>query len=72
MKFPFQIMSTNRYSTQQGIFLDIKIGNQYKNKNITLHTEQGIEISRLLGQYIYVDSENRAFITGIEQQEFRV
>lgn len=32
-------------------------------------TFQGIEISRLLGQYIYVDSENRAFISGIEQQE---
>ncbi|EFO17712.1 hypothetical protein LOAG_10785 [Loa loa] len=66
-----EIISTNRYSTQQGIFLDIKIGNQYRNKNITICTEQGIEISRLLGQYIYVDSENRAFITGIEQQELR-
>ncbi|EJW80081.1 hypothetical protein WUBG_09012, partial [Wuchereria bancrofti] len=62
-----EIISTNRYSTEQGIFLDIRIGNQYRNKNITIHTEQGIEISRLLGQYIYVDSENRAFITGIEQ-----
>uniref|UniRef100_A0A0R3S325 FERM domain-containing protein n=1 Tax=Elaeophora elaphi TaxID=1147741 RepID=A0A0R3S325_9BILA len=67
-----EIISTNRYSTQQGVFLDIKVGNQYRNRNITICTEQGTEISRLLGQYIYVDSENRAFITGIEQQELRI
>ncbi|VDM92703.1 unnamed protein product [Litomosoides sigmodontis] len=64
-----EITSTNRYSTQHGAFLDIEIGNQCGNKNITICTEQGIEISRLLGQYIYVDSENREFISGIEQQE---
>uniref|UniRef100_A0A915PIB3 FERM domain-containing protein n=1 Tax=Setaria digitata TaxID=48799 RepID=A0A915PIB3_9BILA len=67
-----EILSTNRYTTEEGIFLDIQIGNQQKHKNITIYTEQGIEISRLLGQYIYVDSENRAFITGIEQQELRI
>ncbi|VDN04137.1 unnamed protein product [Thelazia callipaeda] len=67
-----EIMSTNGYSNQQNVFLDIKVGNQHKHKNISVKTEQGIEISRLLGQYIYVDSENRSFITGIEQQELRL
>ncbi|CAG9530057.1 unnamed protein product [Cercopithifilaria johnstoni] len=67
-----EIISTNRYSTKQGVLLDIKIGNQCKNKTLTIYTEQGVEISRLLGQYIYVDSENRAFITGIEQEELRI
>jgi len=31
---------------------------------ITLQTDQNAEISRLLGQYIYVDSQNRGFISG--------
>lgn len=35
----------------------------FKKKNF-----QGGEISRLLGQYIYVDSENRGFIGGTEAE----
>jgi len=45
-------------------FLDMKMGNLLQQRVISLQTDQSAEISRLLGQYIYVDSQNRGFISG--------
>uniref|UniRef100_F1KSK8 Myosin-XV n=1 Tax=Ascaris suum TaxID=6253 RepID=F1KSK8_ASCSU len=63
-----QVLSTNKYSTANGMFLDVKVGNLIDQRTITLDTDKGGEISRLLGQYIYVDSENRGFIGGTEAE----
>jgi len=40
------------------------MGNLLQQRVISLQTDQSAEISRLLGQYIYVDSQNRGFISG--------
>ncbi|VDK50808.1 unnamed protein product [Anisakis simplex] len=62
-----QVLSTNNYETEDGsMYLDIKVGTTINQRTITLNTDKGAEISRLLGQYIYVDSENLGFINGGE------
>ncbi len=66
-----------------GHFLDIKVGSLLQQRVITLHTDQvgvfaliclslfvscqGTEISRLLGQYIYVDSQYRGIVNNDQQ-----
>jgi len=63
-----EVISTHKYTTPTtpdrigGHFLDIKVGSLLQQRVITLHTDQGTEISRLLGQYIYVDSQYRGIV----------
>uniref|UniRef100_A0A0N5AY33 MyTH4 domain-containing protein n=1 Tax=Syphacia muris TaxID=451379 RepID=A0A0N5AY33_9BILA len=59
-----QILTTNKYETESGSFLDIKVGKLLDKRTLTLETDKGNEISRLMGQYIYVDSKNRGYIDG--------
>ena len=65
LSFPLHdLLSTHKVSTAPPgggdpmHFLDVKVAS---GDVITLQTEQGSEISRLLGQYIAVDAQNRAY-----------
>ncbi|CAJ0945211.1 unnamed protein product, partial [Mesorhabditis belari] len=60
-EWPFsQVLSTNKYEKDRETMLDLKLGTLKEHKNITLQTNQAVDIIRLLGQYIYVDSQKRA------------
>ncbi|KRX63936.1 Unconventional myosin-XV [Trichinella sp. T9] len=61
--YPDGTASMNQQSAVE--HMDIKIGNMLQQHVVTLRTDQGAEISRLFGQYIYVDSQSRGLL-GIE------
>ncbi|XP_003378742.1 putative MyTH4 domain protein [Trichinella spiralis] len=61
--YPDGTASMNQQSAVE--HMDIKIGNMLQQHVLTLRTDQGAEISRLFGQYIYVDSQSRGLL-GIE------
>ncbi|CAJ0583911.1 unnamed protein product, partial [Mesorhabditis spiculigera] len=60
-EWPFtQILATNKFEKDREMMLDLKIGTMREHVTITLQTNRAVDIIRLLGQYTYVDSQNKS------------
>lgn len=55
-----EVLSTRRYrSDSNQNFLDMKLGNLMVQKIVRIETEQGSDISNLIGQYMQVINRHR-------------
>ncbi|XP_064594768.1 unconventional myosin-XV-like isoform X2 [Liolophura sinensis] len=64
MSYSFsEILSTRRYRSDSGTnFMDMKLGNLMVQKIIRIETDQGSDISNLIGQYMHVINRNRQLL----------